>query len=114
MLTLFKESSGEAPLLPDPLNWARCQWRRQLDKGLVPSFSQLQEAWHKEYPHSPEGAALLMSWCEQLASPAWLDAGLSNEDVREIFAHGPELVEAVGSARQTIAFPLESMDWELW
>lgn len=114
MLALFKDGSADAPQLPSALLWARAYWRQQLDKGIVPSFAQIQEQWLKEYPQSPERILPLLEWSQEMGESHWLLPLMDTVEVREIFAHGPELIEALGQTRQSVRFPLEAHDWCLW
>lgn len=108
MLTLFKETQP-TEAAPEILCWARAEWRRALDKGQVLSTEELTQLWEKSFPDHP--CTRLQQWCEGL-SFGWLLA--CSGEIREVFAHGPELVEAVGNTRTSIECPLDPSDWELW
>lgn len=112
MLALFKDSPA-SPMLPPIAAWARLQWRLALDKGAVPALEGLRREWLREYAEltfPQEEIELLMHRWEG----DWLVPLLQRSAVREIFAHGPQLVEAVGTEREILSCPLEEEDWRLW
>ncbi len=94
MLALFKEEPVAAP--PPALEL----WRKSLDQGKLPEVAALG-------PSERE-------WGLQLRDFPWLGPLLEDPTVREIFAHGPSLVEAVGEKRASVRFPLGAHDWGLW
>jgi type IV secretion system protein VirB11 len=109
MLALFKETQ-HLPGKVDELCWLREKWRRSLDKGVIHTHAELEADWQIAFPeHEPE---LISSWVDCM-SLEWIIEGISN-DVREIFCHHTELIEAVGSGRQLISSPLQPEDWDLW
>lgn len=109
MLALFKETQSsvlETPVIP----WARALWRKALDKGRVPTLMELQTSWTQEFP---EQAMLgLEEWFSTMQADWVLQS--NSPDVREIFAHHPGLMEAVGNIRSRVICPLADEDWELW
>ncbi len=109
MLALFKETQV-IPLLTPAIPWARALWRKALDKGRVPTLMELQTSWRDEFPEQP--AMDLEEWVSTL-QPEWVLQTVS-PDVREIFCHHPQLIEAVGNIRCQVISPLEDEDWELW
>ena len=112
MLALFKDVPQEL-LTTEPFAWARLQWRKALDKGWPPSLAFLQQEWLKEYPQQALPVEF-SDWVENLGEHAWLQKLFISPDVREIFAHAPQLVEASGAAQQQVICPLSPEDWVLW
>lgn len=109
MLTLFKDTPA---LLPthSPLDWARREWRKALDKGQVLTTLDLSLGWRRDFPEATEPQ--FESWVETLGL-SWLVSKAPN-DTREIFCHTNQLIEAVGKSRHKITSPLADEDWELW
>lgn len=114
MLSLFKESEAPPVSRPAPIDWARGQWRALLDKGHTPQFNALKEDWLKEYPNDSEGHIEIEAWALDLSEAPWLSPLFQTPGLREIYAHGPELVEAIGAERRAVVFPGSSADWGLW
>lgn len=112
LATLFKEAPEVLPPV-DEMAWTRHQWRQSLDKGHVPTSIELEGQWLKEYPQRIFPAEIT-DWIEQVAHHAWLRELFYNPAVREIFAHGPGLVEALGADTTVAHFPLAPADWNLW
>lgn len=108
MLTIFKDQS---PLTPNiPSDWLKTQWRRFLDKGIIPSQSEIDHNWRREFPETvcPD----FSEWIKSM-SPCWPINGASAQ-VREIFCHRNCLIESVGVSREKIQSPLAPEDWQLW
>lgn len=111
-LSIFKDDT-DTLVAPAALDWARLNWRQSLDKGFVPSDEFLQLEWLKEYPQFDFPAIEVCEWTRHLQG-AWLEDLLQLEELREIFAHGPDLIEAIGNSRSQTVFPLAPQDWSLW
>lgn len=115
MLALFKDTPETLQLRPDPIEWGQMEWRKSLDKGHVPTPASLLQRWVQAYPAgTSEEHATLTEWANQLAKAPWLTNFLQKPKVREIFCHGPQLIEAVGEDREIAICPLTQEDWSLW
>lgn len=114
MLSLFKDDIKLPLNATPPLDWARIIWRKTLDQGHCPNEKIIQQEWIKEHTSETEFPDEINLWCNQLGESCWLDSMLSDPSVREIFAHSPELIEAVGKKRELAEFPLGADDWSLW
>lgn len=114
MLSLFREASNETEILTLPIDWARIMWRKSLDQGHLPTLQTLQTEWDKSHTMEEVFPSEIIQWCKDMSEAHWLNPLLQNNSVREIFAHGPNLIEAVGKTKETATFPLDSTDWPLW
>jgi Flp pilus assembly CpaF family ATPase len=106
MLALFKENSESLTPAINTIEWLRTWWRKSLDKGHVPTLSETQIA----YPGTESNE--VTAWVEAM-SGEWL-WDTQHKQTREIFAHAPDFIEALGVKRTAIASPLLAEDWELW
>ncbi len=109
MLTLFKDAPVATPS-QDPIEWARREWRKALDKGHILTTLDLSLAWRRDFPESLE--VDFESWVQSLGLE-WLIHRVP-DGTREIFCHAYHLIEAVGIGREKITSPLREEDWELW
>lgn len=114
MLSLFKDEVNSEVNRLSPLNWARFIWRKSLDQGHCPTEKFIQQEWIKEFSGEVDFPNEIREWCSQMDESNWLNSLLLNVGVREVFAHGPELIESVGVQREIAHFPLSSDDWSLW
>ena len=109
MLALFKETTETAPVI-DVLQWLRPWWRKALDKGHVPDATEVRNAFIALFP--THDTSELEEWVKAMRGE-WLMTGLA-ACVREIFAHTPHFIEALGETRSVLCCPLLETDWELW